>query len=620
MGTSARRGWSVGLAAAATCVLGVGAVIAVTQVPASAASAVQVNGATTYQTIDGFGVSEAFGQANSIRNLTGSTRQQALDLLFNTSNGAGFSILRSLIPSDSNSIEPNAPSGPSGTPNYVWTGNDAQDQGQLWLAKQAKNSYGVSTFYNDAWSAPGYMKTNGSESNGGSLCGTPGASCGSGDWRQAYANYLVQHAKYWAAAGVTPSAVGFDNEPSLTTSYSSMLVNSSQAASFLSVLGPTMKASGLSTKVACCDTLGFNLLPGYVSAVAGNSAADSGTGLFTSHGYSNAPTTPVSTNGRHVWESEWSVNGSTWTNVWDSTAEASGITWAQRIHTAMTSANLNAFLYWWGISSTSHDSSLIGLSGSTLTPSKRYYALANYSRYIRPGAVRVAATTGDSNLEASAYRNTDGTVVIVVLNTGSSAISTTYALSNTGVSTGTVSPYLTNQSSSMAAQSTVAVSNGSFTAAVPARSLVTYRVVGGTGPSPSPSTSSSSPSASPSPSKSSASPSPSPSSSSSSTPPTGSGCSAAYSVVSSWPGGFQAGVTVTNNAATATQGWTVRWTLPSGQAISQLWSGTLTVNGSSVTVTNAAYNGALAPGANTTFGLTATGTSTPLPTPTCTSS
>ena len=60
----------------------------------------------------------------------------------------------------------------------------------------------------------------------------------------------------------------------------------------------------------------------------------------------------------------------------------------------ISSPNLSAFLYWWGISNTSHDSSLIGLSGSTLTPSKRFYALANYSRFIRPGEVRIGATSG----------------------------------------------------------------------------------------------------------------------------------------------------------------------------------------------------------------------------------
>jgi glucuronoarabinoxylan endo-1,4-beta-xylanase len=466
------------LAAVAAGLAGAGSLVAVTPLPAAAASTVAVDGGSRLQAIDGFGVAEAFGQANSIRNLASGPRQQALDLLFSTTNGAGFSILRSLIPSDSGSIEPNRPAGPSATPTYVWTGSDAQDQGQLWLAKQAKNSYGVRTFYNDAWSAPGFMKTNGTEANGGSLCGTPGASCGSGDWRQAYANYLVQHAKFWASAGVTPSYVDFVNEPSLTTSYSSMLVNPAQAASFLSILGPTMRAAGLPTKIACCDTLGFNLLPGYVSAIAGNSAANSAAGLFTSHGYSNAPTTAVATGGRHVWESEWSVNGATWTNVWDSTSEAAGITWAQRIHTGLTGANLNAFLYWWGISATSHDSSLIGLSGSTLTPSKRYYALASYSRFIRPGAVRIAASSPDGNLKASAYQNPDGSTVIVVLNTATTATTTDYTLTNTGPSNSTVTPFLTNGTNNIAAQPTTPLANGTFHTTIPARSLVTYRITG----------------------------------------------------------------------------------------------------------------------------------------------
>jgi len=37
------------------------------------------------------------------------------------------------------------------------------------------------------------MKTNGMDSNGGSLCGVTGATCSSGDWKQAYANYLVKY-------------------------------------------------------------------------------------------------------------------------------------------------------------------------------------------------------------------------------------------------------------------------------------------------------------------------------------------------------------------------------------------------------------------------------------------
>jgi cellulase/cellobiase CelA1 len=91
-------------------------------------------------------------------------------------------------------------------------------------------------------------------------------------------------------------------------------------------------------------------------------------------------------------------------------------------------------------------------------------------------------------------------------------------------------------------------------------------------------------------------------------------------VTGSWTGGFQVTVTVANNSSTtAIVGWSAYWTMPTGQSISSLWNGNLTTSGSKVTVSNLSYNGALAPGASTTFGFTATGPDTPVPTVTCTS-
>jgi arabinoxylan arabinofuranohydrolase len=65
-------------------------------------------------------------------------------------------------------------------------------------------------------------------------------------------------------------------------------------------------------------------------------------------------------------------------------------------------------------------------------------------------------------------------------------------------------------------------------------------------------------------------------------------------------------------------GWTVRWTLASGQSIGQVWGGTASTSGSAVTVRNAAWNGSLAPDATTAFGLIGSG-SPSTPTLTCTS-
>jgi cellulase/cellobiase CelA1 len=76
-------------------------------------------------------------------------------------------------------------------------------------------------------------------------------------------------------------------------------------------------------------------------------------------------------------------------------------------------------------------------------------------------------------------------------------------------------------------------------------------------------------------------------------------------------------VAVTAGTA-AINGWTVRWTLASGQSIAQLWNGALTVSGTSVTVKNLSWNGSLGANASTTFGFTANG-AVSTPTITCTS-
>ncbi|MER7458870.1 cellulose binding domain-containing protein [Micromonospora sp. NPDC126480] len=104
------------------------------------------------------------------------------------------------------------------------------------------------------------------------------------------------------------------------------------------------------------------------------------------------------------------------------------------------------------------------------------------------------------------------------------------------------------------------------------------------------------------------------------TPPPSTSCVATYRTVNSWPGGFQAEVTVANNTATTINGWTVRLTLASGQAISSLWNGTNTGTTGTITVRNAPYNGTVGVNASTTFGFTATGDgATPASDITCTS-
>jgi len=141
------------------------------------------------------------------------------------------------------------------------------------------------------------------------------------------------------------------------------------------------------------------------------------------------------------------------------------------------------------------------------------------------------------------------------------------------------------------------VTSGNFSGAsvnVPAESIVVLS--NGTGqPSPTPT-----PSTSPTPT-----PSTSPTPTSTST--ASGGCTASWSVTNSWSTGFQLGFTVTNSGTAPSTGWTVSYSWPGSQAISQIWSATDTQAGPAVTIGNLSYNGGIPVNGSTTFGLLGTG-------------
>ncbi|HZU54553.1 MAG TPA: cellulose binding domain-containing protein [Actinocrinis sp.] len=611
---TARR-WNAVRAPLAVLLVASGLTIAVSQSQSAyAAGTVTINGATTYQSITGFGASEAFGEASTVMSASAAVQQQVLSLLYSPTSGAGLTMLRNEISADSGStIEPTSPGSPTAAPSYVSLASINQDQGQLWFAQQIKSLYGVNNVFADAWSAPAFMKTNNSTSNGGAVCGLTGATCGSGNWVQAYSNYLVQYAQDYAAAGVPLTYIGPENEANLSTSYDSMQLSPSQTAQLLDTLGPAVANSGLSTQVECCATEGWDYASQYASAIASDSTANSYTKVLTSHGYTAAPTSPLSGWSKPTWQTEWSTFDG-FNSAWDDGSDASGFTWAQHIHQGLTGANLSAFLYWWGSTTPSENGDnegLLEINGSSVIPTGRLWAFANYSRYIHPGATRIAATTADSGLNLSAYKNTDGTVAVVVLNTANSADTVSYALQNAGITSGTVTPVLTNGSNNAAAQTAIPLSGGSFSASIPARSLVTY-VISGSGSSGSPSASpSTSPSSSPS-SSPSASPSSSPSSSPSASPSASTGgatCNVSYVKSSEWPGGFVANLTIKNTGTSTINGWTLKFAYPGDQKVTNAWSTTVTQSGTAVTATNVSYDGTISPGGTVSVGWQGTWTS-----------
>ena len=82
------------------------------------------------------------------------------------------------------------------------------------------------------------------------------------------------------------------------------------------------------------------------------------------------------------------------------------------------------------------------------------------------------------------------------------------------------------------------------------------------------------------------------------TPISGSGCRVQYTITNQWPGGFGVALTITNTGSTTINGWSLQFSFPNGQTITQLWNGSYTQSGSMVTITNLSYNATIAPGAS----------------------
>lgn len=114
-----------------------------------------------------------------------------------------------------------------------------------------------------------------------------------------------------------------------------------------------------------------------------------------------------------------------------------------------------------------------------------------------------------------------------------------------------------------------------------------------------------------------------------------SGCQVSYTA-NSWSGGFSASISVTNLGSPVTS-WTLAFTLPGNEAVTQGWSASYSQSGQNVTAANASYNGGLGTNASTSIGFngsysagsfpgnpasftlngtTCTGTVSPGPTPT----
>jgi fibronectin type 3 domain-containing protein len=190
--------------------------------------------------------------------------------------------------------------------------------------------------------------------------------------------------------------------------------------------------------------------------------------IFAGHLYGVSPSVhqDALNKGKHVWMSEHYINGVNDINACMSIAK--------EISDCMND-QMSAYVWWW-VNDGDNNVNLVMSDG---TINKNGYTMGQFAKWIRPGSTRVTADYNpQSNVYVTAYIS--GTnLVVVALNLGTSGVNQQFDITNGTVAM--LEAYRTSSSENMAGACGYAVSGGSFTAPLPARSVTTFIQTGGPG-------------------------------------------------------------------------------------------------------------------------------------------
>jgi O-glycosyl hydrolase len=249
--------------------------------------------------------------------------------------------------------------------------------------------------------------------------------------------------------------------------------NAQEATSFIPTLYNTVKAANLSVSITCCDAEGWNSQRTFTTGLVG-AGMEQYLGVITSHSYTSDPTSPINTK-LPVWLTEAGPSQGFTTSWYGSGGQNEGMTWASKIAVGIVNANLSAYLFWEGYENKQQQSGshLIDTDGTNAVPSGIFWAFTMWSRFIRPGAYRLAISGSLSGVLTGAFKNADGSLVVVLTNSGTSSRST--QISFDGMTPTAASSYLTDNSHKCDSTSAT-LKDGVVAVSVPGRSVVTVKL------------------------------------------------------------------------------------------------------------------------------------------------
>ncbi|MBK6264341.1 glucosylceramidase [Marivirga sp. S37H4] len=372
---------------------------------------------STYQEMDGFGFTLTGGSAKHLFLMDSAIRKELLKELFSAQEGIGVSYLRLSL-------------GASDLDEQIFSYHDVKDGETDPELKQFDLGYDrkylipvlkeILTIYPELklmaspWSPPVWMKDN-NDTRGGSLLK---------DHYPAYALYFVKYVQQMAKEGITIDAITVQNEPLHPGNNPSLLMLPEAQAVFIkNHLGPAFESASLKTKIIIydhnadrpdypisilndpeankyIDGSAFHLYGGEIEAISEVHEAHPDKNLYFTEQWIGAPGDfPDNLS----WHTRELIIGATrnWCKTvleWNLAADEN-----QEPHTDRGGCDrcLGA----------------ITIDGNEVTRNPAYYIIAQASKYVRPGGKRIASNIPEQ-LPNVAFRNTDGSTVVIVLNDG----------------------------------------------------------------------------------------------------------------------------------------------------------------------------------------------------------
>ena len=379
-------------------------------------STIQVDAVTTFQTMDGFGASLTDSSAWLIANHLDKAQRSALMRdLFDPIQGAGISLLRQPMGASDFSAQGNFTYADQGLDQFSIAPDLKYTVPMLRLALAANPSLRVLAL---PWSPPAWMKTSGTM-NGGAV---------RTDQFPALAQYFVKFLEAYQAQQVPVYAVSMQNEPLYSTGgYPTATVAAADQAAFIgSYLGPALAEAGFgNTKILAYDHNWDR--PDYPQSVLSDTTARQfvAGAAFHCYGGDVSAQSQVKTAypDKDIWFTECSGTvGSSF---------AGDLQWNARNLLIGATRNWARSVILWNVALDQNSGPKNGgcdkcrgvvtidtsVSPPKITHNVEYYVLAHLAKFVRPGAARISTNSGAAGSVMNvAFRNTDGSIALLVLN------------------------------------------------------------------------------------------------------------------------------------------------------------------------------------------------------------